>query len=102
MTGPISPKEVAIEKSKHIPDYVFDAFNKLIALNYCNGSAEVNQDDVITEIVCISDPKITRQEIFAKGFLNVESAYEAKGWKVYYDKPGYNESYVATFTFSDI
>ncbi len=33
-------------------------------------------------------------------WLNVEELYRAQGWTVTYDKPGYNESYPATFTFA--
>lgn len=31
--------------------------------------------------------------------LDVEDVYRAAGWEVTYDKPGYNETYDATFTF---
>jgi len=42
---------------------------------------------------------LNRAEIFDKGWLNVEEVYRAAGWAVEYDKPGFNESYSATFTF---
>jgi hypothetical protein len=42
---------------------------------------------------------LTRAFIFSKGYLNFEELYEAQGWKVVYDKPAYNESYKANFTF---
>jgi len=42
----------------------------------------------------------TRDEVFDKGWLNIEPMYRAAGWKVVYDKPAYNESYEPTFTFT--
>lgn len=39
-------------------------------------------------------------EVFKKGWLNVEYLFRAAGWEVQYDKPGYNETYEAYFTFS--
>lgn len=33
-------------------------------------------------------------------WLNFEGAYRRAGWKVEFDKPGYNESYPATFKFT--
>jgi hypothetical protein len=45
-------------------------------------------------------PDVERGEIFHRGWLDVEDAYRAEGWTVVYDKPGYNESYAASFTFS--
>ena len=42
---------------------------------------------------------LNRNEIFNKGWLNIEEVYRSAGWKVNYDKPAYNESYDAYFTF---
>lgn len=42
---------------------------------------------------------LSRQEIFDNRLLDVEDVFRSQGWKVEYDKPGYNESYPATFTF---
>ena len=43
---------------------------------------------------------LKRKEIYDKNWLDVEDVYESAGWKVEYDKPGYNENYEPTFTFS--
>lgn len=40
-----------------------------------------------------------KQEILGNGWLDFEVVYEEAGWDVVYDKPGYNESYGANFTF---
>ena len=34
--------------------------------------------------------------------MDIESIYRADGWGVYYDKPGYNETYTATFEFTKL
>lgn len=101
-SGPISPDEVEQVQST-IPDEVFEAFNEAIAANWHGHSAMFKQDVVVTAALAKLKqrlPHITRSQIFDKHWLDVEPAYEAKGWHVDYDKPGYNESYhPATFTF---
>lgn len=96
MTKPISPAEVAAAKREHIPAVVFEAFNAEIAANFTGGRAKVLQKDVVARLV---EGGMDRQVIFDKGYLNVEEAYRAEGWRVEYDKPGYNESYDASFEF---
>ena len=98
MSKAISPDQVAQQKSKQFPDAVFDAFNELIAKNFSSGSATVRQDEV-TQLIC-AKLGITSQAAFDAGYLNVEEVYKEAGWKVSYDRPGYNESYPATFAFS--
>jgi hypothetical protein len=99
LTKPISPNEIAGAKSGVFPDFVIEAVNELITENYTSGRARFTQDDVITKILSKTD-YCTREWIFAKGWLNFEEIYEAQGWEVVYDKPGYNESYKANFTFT--
>lgn len=95
---PISPKDVTGERAKQIPDSVLGAFNALIAQNFRNGSACVLQDDVVARL---EERGLNRREIFDKGWLDVEDLYRNAGWYVQYDKPGFSESYPATFTFID-
>jgi hypothetical protein len=104
MTKPIKPSEVAALKQTVIPDFVFKTFNELIAKNFVNNSATVKQDDVIDILLqyCgdAGERPAFRQEIFKEGWLNVEESFREVGWNVEYDKPAYNETYPATFTFS--
>ncbi|MCZ7862618.1 hypothetical protein O9X98_14680 [Agrobacterium salinitolerans] len=97
MTQPIRPDEIAEAKVGHIPAAVIEAFNKLIALNFSGGSAEVKQADVINEVV--STTNLDRYEIIDKGYLNVEEIFRKAGWKVSYEKPDYTESFPAYFEF---
>lgn len=93
---PITPNEVAQQKIANIPSAVIDTFNKLIALNYTDGSATVKQADVIHEL---ERRDFARQEVLDKGWLNVEEIYRDAGWAVVYNKPAYSENYDAYFTF---
>lgn len=107
MPGPMTPDE-ALEKKQHIvPEFVFEAFNELIARNLDRGYATVKQDDVVALILSKMNPaSVTwegmggdRARIFNEHWLDIEPLYEEAGWDVKYDSPGYNESYSATFTF---
>lgn len=93
---PITPGEVGRQRTQDLPDEVFEVFNSLIAQNFDGGSAKVMQEDAVDALV---DKGFTEEEIFEKDLLDVELAYRAAGWKVEYDKPGYNETYDAFFTF---
>lgn len=92
---PITPKEAA--KNKTVPEAVIEAFNLLIAENMSGNCAVVFQNDVVK---LLEKKGYDRSEIFDKSYLDIENLYEAAGWKVVYDKPGYNETYSANFTFT--
>lgn len=102
-TRPITPEEVTSRKGPLFPKYVIEAFNTLIARNYSSGSSTVSQNEVIEEILkgAKQDGKteLTREDIFKRHYLDVEDVFEEAGWEVEYDKPGYDETYEATFTF---
>lgn len=94
---PISPDEAVDLKGLLIPEAVFQCFNAIIAENYYNGHATFKQDDVIALIAGRMD--CSREYVFLKHWLDVEDVYRKAGWTVRYDKPGYNETYNATFEF---
>lgn len=96
MTQPISPSQIAETKTKIIPDSVIETFNLEIARNFCNGRSVVKQDRIIQALV---QRGLSRAELFANHWLDVEDLYRAKGWQVTYEKPGYNESGDSIFTF---
>ena len=50
--------------------------------------------------ILATNADLTRQTVFDNGWLDVEEAHRAAGWRVEYDKPAYNESYDAFFVFS--
>jgi len=95
---PFSPDQVADRKSKEIPDYVFDVWDTLIATAWNGSTARVVQN-VAIEALLKHTASGDRKEVFDKGWLDIEEIYRAVGWKVHYDKPGYNETYDAYFVF---
>lgn len=97
MVNPIRPSEVIKHKATVVPDAVIEAFNHLIAVHFSGGQARVTQDAVVELLTATG---MNREEIFDKKYLDVEDIYAAAGWKVEYDKPGFNESYAANFTFT--
>lgn len=94
MPGPISPNDA----QQTLPEEVYEAFNELIQTKLRGKTATVLQVDAATLIASKMD--ITTKEVHERGYLDVEGAYRAIGWKVEYDKPGYNESYEASFKFT--
>jgi hypothetical protein len=93
--GPITPSEAA-SSAEHIPSFVFDAVNALIKRNLDGCKAVVKQDDIVQ---VITRAGWLRHEVFEHKWLNFERAYEAAGWRVTYEKPGFNEAGQAFFTF---
>ena len=89
---PIKPSEV----SKQIPEQVFDAFNHFIYQNHDGTHSVVKQEEVVQMLVSSG---MDRNEIFSKRMLDIEGHYKKAGWDVSYEKPGYNESGEAYFTF---
>jgi hypothetical protein len=96
---PISPDEVTTFKRESIPPEVFDAFNELIAEKFVAGRAVVTQDEVIERILKRISGS-TRVHVFDGGWLDVEDIYRQAGWSVDYDKPAFNETFKANFTFT--
>ena len=94
--GPISPAEAIELQTQQIPDEVFVAFNALIAQNLSYGTSIVKQEDVINRL---KEQGVDVNEMYRKHWLDVEDSYRALGWKVMYDKPGYNETGHAYFEF---
>lgn len=95
---PIKPTEVAKRKEHEIPDGVFDVFNAMIAAAWNGRSATIKESDVALEIA--DKFQISTEEVYKRHWLDVEDAYKRAGWRVRYDKPGYNETYPATFEFT--
>lgn len=93
---PIRPSEVVRKKRDDFPDIVFEAFNELIAQKLSGRIATIEQAEVVALMVAKG---LREGDIFDKGWLDIEDVYYDAGWQVEFDKPGYNESYPATFTF---
>ncbi len=94
---PIRPEQVVDTKMKLVPTTVIKVFNDLISQNFSEGRAIVKQDHVVALLIADG---LTNSDIFANRWLDIEDMYRKYGWEVEYDKPGYNEGYPATFTFT--
>ena len=95
---PLKPADVVDAKESSMPDAVMDVWNTHIAKNFLNGKAHILQDAVIVDLMHALD--VSRAQVFATGWLDIEDIFRAVGWRVDYDKPGYNEDYAASFTFT--
>lgn len=99
---PMKPDEVLDRKIETIPDAIFEAVNAMIALKWNGSEATFRQDDLLKKYFEISketDDRATLDKLYDNHQMDFEDAYRREGWKVEYDKPGYNESYEPTFTF---
>lgn len=95
---PISPDDVVAVKTKNIPDWVFEVWDGLIASAWDGSRAYIRQD--VAKAALIAHPSCPgTADVFRTGWLDIEPSYRAVGWSVEYDKPAYNESYEASFTF---
>ncbi len=94
---PISPEGLTNLKREMLPPQVLETFNRLIGEKAIDGYATILQDEVVNEL---TEQGFERADIFHKGWLNVESLYEDAGWNVYYDKPAYDETGQAYFSFT--
>lgn len=128
MTQPASYEEILRAKRDSVPAFVFAAFNKLLAEKLpASGSAIIKRgeaEQAVYEELLLAIPLMTTQErarlsldeaavtptsddvrficreAFSRGWFDVESSYRRVGWRVEYDKPGYNESYEGFWKFS--
>ena len=100
MVEPINPKDVVAEKQKTLPDQVVEAFNELIAENWRSRSSIVKQKDAVRRIKLKMGLEALNDALWDDNWLNIEEVYRKVGWKVFYDKPAYNETYEPTFEFS--
>lgn len=93
----VTPAEARRASGSAFPGVVFDVFNEHLARRIGDGEVTVDQGEVADEIA--RRLGITRAQVFERCLLAIEGAYEAAGWHVTYDKPGFSETYPATFTF---
>ena len=81
---------------------MIEAVNELLIKNYNGGTITIRQTDIVAlflEKVKGSAEKWTSSKVSDKRQLDIEPLYKQYGWKVRYDKPGYNESGEACFEF---
>lgn len=99
---PFSPSEVLATKISNIPDFVIDAVNELLIekIDARGKRAIIKQDDVIDKLAGRMPMGLSRNDVFSNNWLDFEPLFRENGWKVEYDKPGYDESYDAHWVFT--
>lgn len=106
---PIRPEQVPQIRRARLLDEVVAAFNELIARNIHRRQVTILQKEVVALIISKLQQRPDwsgksaaqiEAELFRSNMLDVEDTFREAGWQVVYDKPGYNESYDAFFTFS--
>lgn len=102
LNQPISPDEASSKDRviTSVPGEVFAVFNEFLIARYKKGGTVIIRQDEVMRALLTRLAPITRQEIYDRQWLDIEGAYERYGWKVTYDKPGFNESGEALFMFS--
>jgi len=99
---PLSPDEVLEKKQMSIPDAMLEAINEMIVKKWNGSEATFRQEDLLDlyfSKIGESNIQMNRTKVFDNHWMDFEEIYRKAGWKVSYDKPAYNESYPATFTF---
>lgn len=91
MTEPIKPNEV----KPIIPNEVIEVFNSLIKESWDGIYARVLQWRAVKLIA--QKMSITKKDVLAEGYLNIEEIYRAVGWQVNYN----NEYYSFEFSKKD-
>ena len=97
MIKPISPTEHSKFRGG-FPDFIFEAFNRKISEVRSTSTIRVSQNEVIALIEALGN--VTRSEIFANNWLDVEEHYQDAGWVVTYNKSPYWSDMESYFEFS--
>jgi len=97
---PITPEDVLTSRKKgeHIPEKVIEIVNELILKKWNGYDATIIQKDIVNEIkirMILTSTNI----IFENKWLDFEDFYREVGWRVRYNKPGWDENYDETFIF---
>jgi hypothetical protein len=95
-----SPSEIKKLQAKceHIPPFVFQAVNKLLALNLSGDLSSFNQKELVAKIIELN-PEVQSGELFEKKWLDFEPFYRANGWNVEYIKGAYYETFTPYWEF---
>lgn len=99
MTKALSPQDLktSLEEGAHIPNEIIEVINKLLIQSGSSSPTLLLKDvkRAISEKVGSST--------FPKQWLDFEPVFRARGWRVVYDSPGYNEShYDAFYSFTPL
>lgn len=98
---PVSPSEALDLKISTTPDFVFEAWNKMIVSNLKEKRSKFYQKDLVGEILVLADDSsIKRSDVFQHGWLDMEPVFRQLGWHVVYTKPSFHEQFEPFFEFT--
>ena len=100
----VSPSEARGAKSKYTPPEIIEAVNELLSQHYRPNGIVIKQKDIIALArakMATNESPNANSDFFSQGWMDFEPIYEAQGWKVRYDKPGWDENYDAFFEFKE-
>lgn len=95
MIKPISPEEVVPLKKEKLPEIFLEIINSVIAKNWDGVSSEFTYDDLLKESKLYN---LEGQKL-QLGYTDFGAIYEAEGWKISVDRPGFNETYSTMYEF---
>jgi hypothetical protein len=100
MTEPITPAQARELHGASIPDAVIKAVNELLVARFGVSLSALVLDlgDVVTAAIAI-DPSLTAEALYKNHWLDIEPTFRRAGWKVRFEKPGFNESGSQCFIF---
>lgn len=93
----LTPAEVVAARVENFDEVVIEVVNELLLKAFSRGQAVLKQNAVVTALM---ERGYSREKIFSENLLDFEGAFLAAGWRVWYDRPGYNENYEAFWTFT--
>lgn len=101
----IKPEDINKAKAKLLNKDVEQAVDFLLARNWTGTSSTIILKDICKKAFEIANPadmiyEAYERYLYDNKMLDIEEAYREAGWKVYFDRPAYNETYQANFMFS--
>jgi hypothetical protein len=97
---PVTPQELNESIGESFPKAVINAFNNLLKEKYRgNNSITIKVDEVVKRILSLDD-SLTRNILFEKNYLDVESLYRKFGWSVTFNSPDRDENFDSYYVFS--
>jgi len=94
----IKPSDIMDNLNTIIDPAVIQAVNEILKEKFRGDSVTILQKEIVSRAIKIN-PKLTSDILYKNHHLDFEPIFRKAGWSVRYDKPGYNESYEATFEF---
>lgn len=105
MIRPFSPDQALANKKEAIPPFVIEAVNTLLTKKFNGVSCSITQKEVIelAEQIALTNKTMpdwaSPQSFFDEHWLDFEPIFREVGWKVEYDKPGWDETYEPFWKF---